>query len=602
MAAITGSAGNDLLFGTAGNDVIDGMGGIDTISAGGGDDVVRFTVAPALGNALQSMVDGGAGHDILDLTGLSGTLDLLISADGEIQFGQIGTPDNFFLFTEIGAAQGFEEVHLGPGGSNVEIELGAENQSMPILDWDIVGNIGNDTISDGRGNDSIAAGDGNDMVGFRGGDDRVTLGAGDDRYDISFLDGHSGQAVVDGGSGSDTLSWTIESIPQSVVIDLAAGTAQGWTASLALTSFENVSVGNFLGERLPVSIPGWHADLAGDGGANRLHANIVDDGTATISGRGGDDDIIALGSGTASVTAYGGAGNDRISGTQGGDWINGGGHAQGDPFSAVQIDDGADTLLGLGGNDHIFGNAQTAVQGGVDGGDLIDAGAGSDYVNGNAGDDTIQGGAGSDRLYGGAGDDVISGDDDTAILRGEAAPGNDHLNGNKGNDTLFGGFGNDDLHGGQGDDVLHGGEQGDVLSGDAGDDLLDGGGGADTLIGGSGADIFQFLQTAAGGLPFVPVDGAPIDEIIDFEHGVDHIQLPFHLAGVVLGGTATGLTEAVAEANVLLRDVGSADIAVAIEIGSDAYILYASGGTGNVDGAIRLNGVNAATTAPSDFL
>jgi Ca2+-binding RTX toxin-like protein len=601
MATISGGAGNDVLFGTSGSDLIDGGGGIDTISAGAGDDIVRFTVAPPTGNVLQSMVDGGDGHDILDLTGLSGTLDLLISTGGEIQFGRIGTPDNFFLFTEIAAARGFEEVHLGPGGSNVDIDLGGIGQSTPILDWKIVGNIGQDTISDGRGNDSIDAGDGNDMVLFHGGNDRVTLGAGDDTYAVSFLTGFSGQAIVDGGSGNDTLSWNIDSIPQSVAIDLAAGMAQGWTASLALTGFENVLAGIFTGASVPLSIPGWHADVAGNDGANSLHVNIVDGGTATIGGRGGDDMIIADGSAAASATLFGGAGRDHISGTEGGDWINGGGSVSGDPFSPGPIADGADTLLGLGGNDHIFGNAQNAVQGSADGGDLIDAGAGSDYVNGNAGDDTIQGGSGSDRLYGGSGNDLIMGDDDSAVLNGQAAPGNDHLNGNKGNDTLLGGFGDDDLHGGQGDDVLHGGEGNDFLAGDLGNDVLDGGGGVDTLVGGDGADIFQFLQTGAG-LPFVPTEGMPTDRIVDFEHGTDHIQLPFHVTGVVLGAAAAGVVEAVAVANVLFHDVGAAHMVAAVEVGSDTYLLYASGGTGDVDGLIRLDGINAATLSLGDFL
>jgi len=124
MATITGTSGNDVLSGTAANDIIDGKGGIDTIDAGAGADIVRFTVAPPLGNTQQSLVDGGADHDILDLSGIGGTLAVLISDEGRVQAGIIGTEANFFRFTEMVDARNFEEIHLGPDGGDVEIDPG----------------------------------------------------------------------------------------------------------------------------------------------------------------------------------------------------------------------------------------------------------------------------------------------------------------------------------------------------------------------------------------------------------------------------------------------------------------------------------------------
>jgi Ca2+-binding RTX toxin-like protein len=602
MSTIIGTSGSDLLTGTAFNDLIDGAGGTDIINAGAGDDVVRFTVRPPLGNTQQSVVGGGADHDILDLSRVSGKVAVLISDQGEVQAGIIGTDADFFRFTEMVDARNFEEIHLGAGGADVEIDPGPANPSGPLIGWTILGNVGADTITDGRGADIIDAGAGNDRVTFRGGNDIVTLGAGDDSYTVSALQFFHGHAQVDGAGGTDMLAWDADSIADTVTIDLEFGKAQGENVTLLISDFENLSVGAFNGGRLSIAVPGWHADLAGDEGANNLHVFLPDAGTAILSGRGGNDVISSDGSAATTLVAYGGAGNDSVSGTDGADWLNGGGHAPVDPLSAASVDDGADTLLGFGGNDHIFGNAQAAVQGAVDGGDYIDAGSGADYANGNAGNDTILGGAGSDRLYGGAGDDLITGDNDADILSGEAAPGNDHLNGNKGNDTLIGGWGNDDLYGGQGDDLLRGGEQHDLLSGDLGNDTLDGGGGTDTLIGGAGADTFQFTAVNLGNLPFVPSNSSPTDQIVDFEQGVDHIQLAFHVAALVQGGIASDFVEAAHVADILLHDVPLPSEVVAVQVGADTFLFFASSGQGALDEAIRLDAENAGALRLGDFL
>jgi Ca2+-binding RTX toxin-like protein len=602
MATITGTSGNDVLSGTSGNDIINGKGGIDTIDAGAGDDVVAIAIPSPIGTIEQSIIDGGAGHDILDFSGLSGLVDVLIDTDGRIQAGLIGIPDDFFRFTELVDTHNFEEIHLGPGGSNVDVDPGPANPSGPLLGWTIVGNVGADTITDGRGADVIDAGAGNDRVTYRGGNDIVTLGGGDDSYTVNALQFFHGHGQVDGGSGIDTLAWDADSIANTVTIDLAFGKAQGENVTLALSGFENLSVGAFDGGRLTTVIPGWQADLAGDDGANRLHVFLPDAGIGILNGRGGKDNISADGSTATTLIAYGGAGDDRVEGTAGADWLNGGGHPPADPLSPAVVDDGADTLLGFGGNDHIFGNAQAAIQGAVDGGDFIDAGDGSDYANGNAGNDVIQGGAGSDRLYGGAGDDLLTGDDDLAVIGGRALPGNDHLNGNKGNDTLLGGFGNDNLHGGQGDDALHGGEQNDLLSGDLGNDTLDGGGGTDTLIGGDGADVFAFPDLNLGDVPFVPTDDSPTDRIADFVHGTDRIELAFHVAALVQGGSASGFVEAAHVADILLHAVGMGGEVAAVQIGADAYLFFAADGDGAIDSAIRLDAVDATSLRLTDFL
>ena len=56
-------------------------------------------------------------------------------------------------------------------------------------------------------------------------------------------------------------------------------------------------------------------------------------------------------------------------------------------------------IVGLGGNDVLYGGA---------GDDTLDGGAGNDHLKGGAGNDHLKGGAGNDTLTGGEGADVFS--------------------------------------------------------------------------------------------------------------------------------------------------------------------------------------------------
>lgn len=83
--------------------------------------------------------------------------------------------------------------------------------------------------------------------------------------------------------------------------------------------------------------------------------------------------------------------------------------------------------------------------------------------------------------------------------------GDDRLTGTTGADTIDGLAGNDWISGLSGNDTLFG---------SAGNDTLIGGTGADRLTGGEGADTFSFASAAEGG-----------DQITDFLHGVDHVEV-----------------------------------------------------------------------------
>jgi hypothetical protein len=75
-----------------------------------------------------------------------------------------------------------------------------------------------------------------------------------------------------------------------------------------------------------------------------------------------------------------------------------------------------DFIVGLGGNDHLFGHANADMLWGNEGEDYLDGDLSPDHVLGGPGDDQLLGGNGLDRLWGGAGLDRLDG-----------GPGNDEL-------------------------------------------------------------------------------------------------------------------------------------------------------------------------------
>lgn len=138
-------------------------------------------------------------------------------------------------------------------------------------------------------------------------------------------------------------------------------------------------------------------------------------------------------------------------------------------------------LLGLNGDDALFG------------------GAGSDLLIGGAGNDTLYGNGGADILIGGWGNDVYYVDSTDDVVHEVLGQGTDtvlsavdyHLSHNLENLLLQGGadlIGRGNYH----DNIVLGNAGDNVLYGESGDDVLGGGAGGDLLIGGSGSDRYLF--------------------------------------------------------------------------------------------------------------
>ena len=175
---------------------------------------------------------------------------------------------------------------------------------------------------------------------------------------------------------------------------------------------------------------------------------------------------------------------------------------------------GDDTLTGNGAHNSLFASA---------GDDVLTGAAGNDTLNGGSGVDRMTGGTGHDIYYVSAtGDQVIeAGNQGTDTVRSQISY---NLGANLEHLTLIGpghttGRGNNlanEVTGNAGDNLLNGLAGNDVVDGGAGNDLIYGAEGRDTLTGGAGADRFAF-HTA--------VNGANVDDILDFSVADDSISL-----------------------------------------------------------------------------
>ena len=109
--------------------------------------------------------------------------------------------------------------------------------------------------------------------------------------------------------------------------------------------------------------------------------------------------------------AYGGNGNDKITGGSAADRFYG--------------ENGSDTLIGNGGHDKLFGAFFTTD---------VETGAANDKLYGASGNDMLRGGSGQDLLNAGSGNDILhGGDGDDQFLPGAGA---DSVDAGAGSDTL----------------------------------------------------------------------------------------------------------------------------------------------------------------------
>ncbi|HYJ29960.1 MAG TPA: calcium-binding protein [Allosphingosinicella sp.] len=525
---IVGDAADNWLWGGSDSS---GVTGDDTISGNGGNDLI--TVGTGNHN-----LSGGSGTDTLGTTN-----DTDITAAGmTVSLALQGAPQA----TGQGSwtLSGFENL----SGSHQNDQLTGDGLANILA-----GHLGNDTLSGGDGNDTLYGDGALTVLTTNGGSgpfitytdyssvDPLTLFPGNDT-----LEGGLGDDLLDGGGGTDTASYANASGTVQVFLsNVGAGGSSGADGDDTLVSIENVT-------------GSVHDDqIIGNNDANLLAGG---DGHDYLRSAGGDDILLGgngddyLGGGFGNDLLDGGAGWDRVAffhnavagvtvdlnvqgvaqnTGQGMDTLVGIEHASGTTLADTLIGNGGDNWLwGEGGNDSFTaGGGNDLVQ--VATGDVTaDGGSGTDsfsmanngvpLASGVAASLALQGGAqatslgaltltGFENLSGTSYDDTLTGDGGNNVLAGDE--GNDSLSGGDGSDTLYGDgrisivihtigtsgpivthpditavfpdlvAGNDTLNGGKGDDVLVGGGGDDILTGAQGDDLfLFGNGSGDDII------------------------------------------------------------------------------------------------------------------------
>ncbi len=451
----------------------------------------------------------------------------------------------------------------------------------------IKGGPGNDNIETTDGDDYIEGNGGNDSISSYGSSDTIFGGSGDDalNYLSAYLAAPVGSPFFDGGDGIDRIDFRLQSWSADINADLRMARTNLIIENLQtgervdLKSFERTFFYSGYGNDYVI----MNADcLVFDAYHGNDHA-LFDGSTSSMSIKVQklfeNDYLVSSGSQATRITsierldviggaandaistfgvaslAFGGAGNDTLSGDRGSDTLVGGagadalfgGSAGFDFASFSDAEAGVTARLDFPSlnTGEAAGDRYTSIEGLIgsqfsdfllvgDGvANYIAALGGDDYAAGEAGNDTILGGEGNDQFWGGAGADSLDGGNGYDIARydfaasgvvarldgganaGEAA-GDTYAN----IEALYGSAFGDILIGDAGGNVLAGLGGADLLYGLAGNDILLGGGGADAFAfntAGFGTDtVLDFATTAAAGANHDYVDFRGIPALSSF--------------------------------------------------------------------------------------
>ncbi|MGL4490156.1 MAG: M10 family metallopeptidase C-terminal domain-containing protein [Rhizobiaceae bacterium] len=304
--------------------------------------------------------------------------------------------------------------------------------------------------------------------------------------------------VWDGG-GNDTYDFS--NYTTNLDVDLAPG---GWTTvdqnqlanlgSGGLGGANYIARGNIANALQDVNNPAETLSLIenawGGSGNDRMTGNQVNN---VLKGGGGADNLQGY---EGSDKLYGGSGDDILKGGGGADELFGE-----DGVDTVEyLDSSFGVTINLATNSGLGGTAEGDTFSGIENidgsahGDSLTGNGDANVLRGGDGNDTLKGGGGADVLNGGAGNDTVGYFDATAgvsvSLGSNSGSGSDAAGDALVEvENLFGSAFKDQLTGNDGNNILDGWD---------GDDLLKGGGGADELNGGNGVDTIDYVISGTG--------------------------------------------------------------------------------------------------------
>jgi trimeric autotransporter adhesin len=595
---LIGSTGNDTFIGDGDSNTLEGREGNDVLTGNGGNDLFR-------GGAGNDTLDGGDGDDIYDVYAYSTTfgVDTITDSSGNdrLDFTQGSYSTPFAIAIDLSTQTSFQQ----NTGNVLSWTLGSiENISGAALDDTLtgdtdsnilIGNNGNDTLSGGIGLDNLQGGNGNDILNGGAGADKLFGGAGlntmsggtgSDTYevrlatDVIIENFNEGNTDTVNSYATFTLSDNIELLTLLVGNTTGTGnsldnfltasgngvqTLKGLTGDDTYIISETIDVvqenanegidivkasTNYTLSNEVENIDLSGSDTTGVGNAMANQLRAIGTGNQVLNGAGGNDTLIATGSGNTTFLFDNGFGQDVVTATTTDDetlsFANYTQQAVTISLNNSSFTDGfgnnvawtsgqinnltgsalADTLTGDGQSNKLQGNAGNDTLNGGLGDDIyvFTAGFGVDTIVDTSGTDdridlstlgsgfsgidlnstsyinganTISWSLGSiEGVLAGAGNQILIGDGDSNIF--SSGDGQDTLTGNNGNDQLSGEGGNDTLTGDGGADFLDGGSGNDSLNGGAGVDTLIGGSGDDLLVGSTGSDFYTGYSGAFG--------------------------------------------------------------------------------------------------------
>ena len=530
-----GEGGDDLIKGEGGNDYINGGYGHNILWGGAGADTFAIDVRKYTYSKYSRKFDKIEDFDINQDR-------LFINRPSDKVFFRKGTDEDGVAYTFLYDAIDDVDPYAMLRGHHDLTKTSLSSKATEIKDSTSPINVMRGT----EGDDTLTGTSGADKIYGLGGKDVLKGGAGDDR-----LIGGADDDILWGGTGRDWfhLDPADGSIDKIEDFDIKTDRLSIKTTSseIFFHQYED-GVGHALtalyttaDRSQAIAVLKGHHDLTktkiyGDDGYTSLSAREIHVTRGTEYG----DQLYIRGGGVREV--YGLGGNDKLYGSFGQNWLDGGAGTDQWRLSlwragedivftlndATSLDADGWYTITIGGTTDRYRNIESFD---------IEAGYGNDRLTGSTGNDKLSGHWGDDRLDGGAGNDKLDGHNGTDTLIGGA--GDDYMSGGFEDDTLIGGAGNDKLYGEfDYEDVWYGKPEtfdesyrmsmsehhDDTLSGGAGDDWLDGGMGNDTLTGGTGADSFVFDLSDA--------DIAGVDRVEDFDLAQDKIVIFTKATGI----------------------------------------------------------------------
>jgi Ca2+-binding RTX toxin-like protein len=455
--ALTGIAGNNIIFAAPGDDVI--SAGTGPMLAYGGDGNDRFVASVGDGNATY---DGQAGINTYDLSLTSAAATVNLAA-GTATSAQTGSDTLVSIQSLIGSSG--NDVLTGNDLGNT-----------------LTGGAGNDTLTGGAGDDTFSAtvGDGNDSDNGGGGINTYDLSRTTTGATVNLLLGTATSAQT----GSDTLV-SIQNVIGSSGNDVITGNDSGNTLT---GGAGNDTLTGGAGNDTFIATAGDGNDIYNSGGGFNTYDLSQTSAAATVDllravansaqtgvdklfgiqnviGSSGNDNI--TGNGTNSILA-GGAGNDVLS----------------DGVTPGNV--GSATMTGGTGNEFYFVKSASDVI-------IENAGEGTDTVFTTLSSYTLGANLEALKFIG------ANNQPGTGSFTGTANDAGNVIVGGNGPNTLIGGAGADNLFGGTGNDVFTGGAGNDVMTGGGGNDTFNAtaGDGNDIYIGGGAISTYDLSQTSA---------------------------------------------------------------------------------------------------------